>query len=470
MVGGELHSAAHRACTPNERDDDSTEIDRLVQHSLIIFLPVLSLRTRAERRKGENRCPWSQSLQPLSLRLAPGRYPVRGHCSSEVPKPARDDQGRVRALRSHHGGESLAVDGVVDARASRRRPDRDVDLQFPESSTRSVTPAPLRLRRSSSTTTKLVVSGDLTIKASTKSVGAPRRASAARRTTRGAASASASRRRPLDRTDFGLGGTAPLPGGGFRLPTKSSSGRSFARRERHRRAARHLRQPPAARTTCPCSRCGGRRSRRRRGGGLRRTGETAVFDADLEGDVHPAVRHLRESDCRSRRCPLVTPENIARSQAFARTESTGLASTRRRRVRDKTVAVAGAAPASSARSGHSRISGEFSVSQARASSVPTSPSAERRTCAPRPAARASSWQNGSGPTWPSCSARRCRCPLLPDHLDRLPPGPSVAAMRAASGRLQGPRTLELCASGVRDRAEGPRPRGPSSNGYQRWIW
>ena len=140
-------------------------------------------------------------------------------------------KGRVPGFSGTiHGGESLAVDGVVDATSiTTFDADRDAHLQSPEFFDTQRYP---ELRFVSTSVDldddEVVVSGDLTIKGLTKSVALRGELSGPENDPWGSERIGLTLETTINRTDFGLEWNAPLPGGGFLLPNEVVLRANFA--------------------------------------------------------------------------------------------------------------------------------------------------------------------------------------------------------------------------------------------------
>ena len=140
-------------------------------------------------------------------------------------------KGRVPGFAGTiHGGESAAVEGVVDAASiTTFDADRDAHLQSPEFFDAKRYPE----LRFASTSVELqagevVVSGDLTIKGVTKPVELRGALSGPENDPWGNERIGLTLEATVDRTAFGLEWNAPLPGGGFLLPNEVALKANFA--------------------------------------------------------------------------------------------------------------------------------------------------------------------------------------------------------------------------------------------------
>ena len=140
-------------------------------------------------------------------------------------------KGRVPGFSGTiHGGESIAVDGVVDATSiTTFDADRDAHLQSPEFFDTQRYP---ELRFTSTSVEldgdEIVVNGDLTIKGMTKPVALRGELSGPETDPWGSERIGLTLETTIDRTDFGLEWNAPLPGGGFLLPSEVVLRANFA--------------------------------------------------------------------------------------------------------------------------------------------------------------------------------------------------------------------------------------------------
>lgn len=140
-------------------------------------------------------------------------------------------KGRVPGFSGTiHGGEGLAVDGVVDATSiTTFDADRDAHLQSPEFFDTQRYP---ELRFTSTSVEldgdEIVVSGHLTIKGVTKPVALRGELSGPENDPWGSERIGLTLETTIDRTDFGLEWNAPLPGGGFLLPSEVVLKANFA--------------------------------------------------------------------------------------------------------------------------------------------------------------------------------------------------------------------------------------------------
>ncbi len=175
-------------------------------------------------------------------------------------------------------------------------------------------------------------------------------------------------------------------------------------------------------------------------------GELPLFDADLEGDAHPAVRHLRESIADADAVLFVTPEYNGSIPGVLK-NAVDWASRPRddAALRNKTVAVAGASTgqygALWAQQDLRRVLG---VAGARVV-CPELPVGRAQDVCDRTADRARSSSSGSGPTSRSCSGSRadaCRClislaqPIATLRSSRLGDPAIRNSARADSGSAQ----------------------------------
>ena len=140
-------------------------------------------------------------------------------------------KGRVPGFSGTiHGGESLAVDGVVDATSiTTFDADRDAHLQSPEFFDTQRYPE-LRFVSTSihAHGDSLIVTGDLTIKGVTKPVELTGTLGGPATDPWGNERIGLELSGSVDRTDFGLEWNAPLPGGGFLLPNEVVLRANFA--------------------------------------------------------------------------------------------------------------------------------------------------------------------------------------------------------------------------------------------------
>ena len=140
-------------------------------------------------------------------------------------------KGRVPGFSGTiHGGESIAIDGVVDtASITTFDGDRDAHLQSPEFfDTQRYPELTFASRSVELAGDQIVVSGELTIKGVTKPVTLRGELSGPENDPWGSERIGLALETTIDRTDFRLEWNAPLPGGGFLLPNEVVLRANFA--------------------------------------------------------------------------------------------------------------------------------------------------------------------------------------------------------------------------------------------------